>query len=111
LLDKNIRELAITLGAGRVDASLSVIRESLEGVVLSVTAAFNRAIAELGIASLVGGNIFVVGSALNTRVLTTSIQLETTRGNVDIAIALGIILLIIVFSVSMLSNVIQRRAQ
>ena len=109
LVEKDIKELAITLGAGRIEASLAVIREAIGGVILAMIAAFNRAIAELGIAIMIGGNIFVRDSALNTRVLTTAIQMYTTRGEIDIAIALGIILLSVVFAISIISNIIQSR--
>ncbi len=109
LVEKEIRELALTLGASKFEASLAVIKEASGGVLLALIAAFNRAIAELGIAIMIGGNIFVRDSALNTRVLTTAIQMYTTRGEIDLAIALGIILLSIVFIVNILSNVIQSR--
>lgn len=108
-VEKEIRELALTLGATRVEATVKVIAEASAGVLLSVIAAFNRAIAELGIALMVGGNIFVREGALNTRVLTTSIQMYVARGDIDIAIALGIILLAIVFAITALSNFVQNR--
>ena len=108
-VEKEIRELALTLGASRVEATLKVISEASAGVLLSVIAAFNRAIAELGIALMVGGNIFVREGALNTRVLTTSIQMYVARGDIDIAIALGIILLAIVFTITAVSNFLQSR--
>lgn len=108
-VEKEVRELALTLGASRVEATLKVIGEASAGVLLSVIAAFNRAIAELGIALMVGGNIFVREGALNTRVLTTSIQMYVARGDIDIAIALGIILLGIVFLVTAISNFLQSR--
>lgn len=109
LIEREIRELALTLGADNIDASIAVIREAASGILLALIAAFNRAVAELGIAIIIGGNIFVRDSALNTRVLTTAIQMYTTRGEIDMAIALGIILLSIVFAVSLLSNLLQRR--
>jgi len=108
-VEREIRELALTLGASRVEATLKVISEASAGVMLSVIAAFNRAIAELGIALMVGGNIFVREGALNTRVLTTSIQMYVARGDIDIAIALGIILLAIVFTITAISNFLQSR--
>lgn len=109
LVERDIKELAITLGAGKIEASIAVMREAIGGIILATIASFNRAIAELGIALMIGGNIFVKDSALNTRVLTTAIQMHTTRGEIDLAIALGIILLLIVFAVSLASNVIQNR--
>ena len=103
-VDPQIIDLAKTLGASETEASVAVLRESREAVFLAVVAGFNRAIAELGIALMLGGNI--VGW---TRVLTTTIALETGRGNLALAIALSIILLIIVSSVSIFINLIRRR--
>jgi tungstate transport system permease protein len=58
---------------------------------------------------MIGGNVFVRGGALNTRVLTTAMQMHTTRGEIELAIALGIILLSIVFAISIVSNLLQSR--
>lgn len=102
-VDPQIRDLAKTLGASETEASLAVLRESIGGVGLAVTASFNRAIAELGVALLVGGNI-----AGSTRVLTTTIALETNRGDLVLGIALAIILLFIVFALSASINLVQK---
>jgi tungstate transport system permease protein len=104
-VDKEIMSLAKTLGASESQAAIAVLKEALNGVFLAATASFNRAIAELGVAILVGGGI--VGW---TEVLTTGIELETSRGNLEIAIALGIILLAIVFGINLAVSLIQRRA-
>lgn len=103
-VDPQIIDLAKTLGASELEASVAVLNESKDGVLLAVISGFNRAIAELGIALMLGGNI--VGW---TRVLTTTIALETGRGNLSIAIALSVILLLIVSAVSTLTNLIRRR--
>ncbi|WP_457590552.1 ABC transporter permease [Geoglobus sp.] len=108
-VEGELRDLMLTLGASRFQTMLKTVEEALSGIVLSVIAAFNRAIAELGIALMVGGNIFVRGGELNTRVLTTSIQMYVARGEIEFAIALGTILLAIVFAVTALSNYLQRR--
>jgi len=102
-VDPEIKDLARTLGATESQANLAVLKEALPSVVLAVVAGFNRAIAELGIALMVGGNI----SGL-TRVLTTSIALETTRGNFELAIALTMILSLIVFILSFITNALKR---
>ena len=102
--DPEIRDLARTLGASETEASLAVLRESLSGVVLAVVASFNRAVAELGVALMLGGNIRGV-----TRVLTTSIALETTRGELFQGTVLTGILLTIVFSLNTVVNFVQRR--
>jgi len=103
-VDPDIRNLAITLGASETEASFVVLKESTSGVVLAVVAGFNRAIAELGVVLMIGQNL-----RGRTRVLTTAIALETTRGNIALSIALAIILLGIVISISFLTNLLQRR--
>ena len=108
-VEGELRDLVLTLGASRIQVMVKVVEEAVSGIVLSVIAAFNRAIAELGIALMVGGNIFVKGGELNTRVLTTSIQMYVARGEIEFAIALGTILLAIVFAVTALSNYLQRK--
>jgi len=109
MVDKEIRELAFTLGAGRLQATTAVMREAFAGVLLAIMASFNRAVAELGIAIIIGGNIFVQSGALNTRILTTAIQMYTARGDIVMSIALGIILLLVIFTLNALSNLIQWR--
>jgi tungstate transport system permease protein len=96
-VDPEIMNLAKTLGASESQASIAVLKEALNGVLLSNIASFNRAIAELGVALLVGGNI--VGL---TDVLTTAISRYTARGELDLAIALGILLMVIVFGINII---------
>ena len=81
-------ELALSMGAGRPQTMLLLLRESAPGVAASAVMGFSRAVGELGIAMMVGGNIR--GS---TTVLTTAIALGVTRGEFEAAIILGIILL------------------
>ncbi len=107
-IEGEIRELALTLGADEIRASFQVVRESVGGIVLAIIAAFNRAIAELGIALMIGGNIYVKGGVYNTRVLTTAIQMYTVRAEISVAIALGIILMGIVLAVNLLSNLVRK---
>lgn len=95
-VDPEITDLAKTLGASESQASLAVLKEAMNGVVLSNIAGFNRAIAELGVALLVGGNI-----AGLTDVLTTDISKYNARGDFAMSIALAIILLVIVFGVNL----------
>ena len=105
-VDPDVRNLSLTLGSTEIEAVLAVLNESMEGVLLSVTAGFNRALAELGIALMVGGNIRGV-----TRMLTTYIALETNRGEVAIGIAFAVILLTIVAAVNLSINFLQRRVR
>jgi tungstate transport system permease protein len=94
-VDPEIMNLSKTLGASESQASIAVLKEALNGVLLSNIASFNRAIAELGVALLVGGNI-----AGLTDVLTTAISRYTARGDLDLAIALGIMLMAFVFAIN-----------
>lgn len=94
-VDPEIMNLAKTLGANESQASVAVLKEAVNGVLLSNIASFNRAVAELGVVLLVGGNI-----AGYTDVLTTAISRYTARGELDLAIALGIILMVIVFLIN-----------
>jgi tungstate transport system permease protein len=103
-VDPEIRSLALTLGASEVKANLAVVEESIGGVLLAITASFNRAIAELGVALMLGGNIRGA-----TRVLTTYIALETGRGEVSFSVALAVVLMAIVGTVNLAINLIQRR--
>jgi len=102
-IDIDLRDLARTLGASVLQTSFAVMREATSGVLLAVVASFNRSVAELGVAMMIGGNIRYV-----TRLLTTAIALETARGETALSISLAIILMTIVFSISIMINVLRR---
>jgi len=104
-VDPELRSLARTLGASDMQTYAVIIKEASWGVLLAVIAAFNRAFAELGVAMMLGGNIRNL-----TRVLTTSIALETTRGDIALSIALTIILLAIAMSLSIAINLARKSA-
>lgn len=87
-----IRKTALALGASPAKAALLVIAEKRYALLGVVLAAFARAVTEVGSAMIVGGNI-----ANHTRTMTAAITLETSRGNLSIAIALGLILLMVAF--------------
>jgi len=103
-VDPEINDLARTLGASNTEASIAVLREAIGSVLLAIIASFNRAIAELGIALAVGANL-----RGNTQVLTTVIAMEVNRGNIEYSIQLTIILLIIVFAITIFTNLLRRR--
>jgi tungstate transport system permease protein len=103
-IDLDIRDLARTLGSTEIQASTAILREAIWGVALAVVAGFNRAFAELGVAMMLGGN-----SPGRTRVLTTAIALEVNKAEIEFSIALGVILMLIVFAVSMILNYLRRR--
>ncbi len=99
-VDPEIMSLSKTLGASESQAQVAVLREALNGILLSGLASFNRAIGELGVVLLVGGNI--AGGGLRTDVLTTAISRDTAIGEIGLAVALGILLMIIVFTVNLI---------
>lgn len=103
-VEPDIKDLARTLGASEVEAAFAVLKESTAGVSLAIVGSFNRAIAELGIALMIGQNI-----RGQTRVLTTTIAMETTQGEIALSIALAIILLAVVLCVNLFINLLQRR--
>jgi len=95
-VDPQLRRQVRALGATRWQTTLAVLMEARVGVIVSVIAGFGSIISEVGAVMLVGGNI-----EGRTRVLTTAIVLETRKGNFDLAMALGVILL----ALSFLTNV------
>ncbi|NPV63111.1 MAG: ABC transporter permease [Methanotrichaceae archaeon] len=97
-----IRDTARSLGASEWQLIATVIKEARHAVIAAVLLGFGRAISEVGVAMMVGGNI-----RGHTRVLTTAIALETSKGNLELSIALGIILL----SISLLINLALSRFQ
>jgi tungstate transport system permease protein len=101
--DTQLRDLALTLGASSFRTNLAIMRETVWSMVLAVSAAFNRGFGELGVAMMIGGNLLDL-----TRVLTTSIALETTLGNFDIAMAYGIILMAIVLAITLTINLVEK---
>lgn len=92
---KRVQNTLATLGASPRQSAWLVLREAKSGIIAAVLTAFGRIFGEVGAVMLVGGNI-----KHSTRVLTTSIVLETRQGNFDIAIVLGIVLLLISFCIS-----------
>jgi len=86
-----------SLGASRRQARWAVVREARQGVLLALAAAFGRSISEVGAVLIVGGNI-----AGHTRVLTTAIVLETSKGRFEFALALGAVLLALALGANVL---------
>lgn len=96
-------ETAVATGASQFQATTIVIREARYAIYSALILGFGRAISEVGLALMVGGNIRGY-----TRVMTTAISLETAKGDIVLSIALGIILisiaLVINFSLSRLQQ-------
>ena len=92
-----------SMGAGRLASALLMLVHDRWAVLTVLMAAFGRAIAEVGAVMVVGGNIDGV-----TRVMTTSIALETSKGDLPLAMALGIVLLLVVGVVNLGIGLAQR---
>jgi tungstate transport system permease protein len=103
-IDKRVRNTALTLGATEAQSAWMVIKEARYAVLAAVITGFGRVIAEVGAAMMLGGNI--KGS---TRTMTTAIALETSKGEFGFAIALGIILLVVAFSINILLHYFQSK--
>lgn len=99
-----VRLAAVTLGATPFQATVGIIKEARYGIFSAIIAAFGRVMAEVGAILIVGGNI-----AGYTRVMTTTIALETDKGNFEFALALGIILLTLSLMVNAVLHIIQRK--
>jgi tungstate transport system permease protein len=90
-------------GASRMRATASIMNIGRDGLITAFLAAFGRAIAEVGAIIIVGGNIRGY-----TRTMTTAIALETSKGELSFALALGIILILLSMTVSTLSYLFGR---
>ena len=94
-IDARVGETARTLGANAVQTAGAILSEARYAILVAVAAGFGRVIAEVGSAMILGGNIHGY-----TRTMTTAIALETGKGEFALAMALGIILLLIALSVN-----------
>ncbi len=103
-VDKSIADTAVSLGASRLQMALVTIREARFAVLAALIMGFGRAISEVGLSLMVGGNIRGY-----TRTITTAISLETSKGDLELALALGIILIVIALIINIVLNRIQQR--
>jgi tungstate transport system permease protein len=103
-VSNQIKELAVSLGATATQVIITIIKEAKYAIMAAVILGFGRAISEVGVALLIGGNIRGF-----TRVFTTTISLETSKGNIELSIALGIILLSIALIINLMLNYLQGR--
>lgn len=102
-LPKNLSLQILALGATRLQMVWLLIREARLPLLAAVMAGFGGVISEVGASIMVGGNIKGY-----TRVLTTATVMETSRGNFDMAIALGIILLVLTFAINFILTSVQQ---
>jgi tungstate transport system permease protein len=105
-LPPRLPELLSVLGAGRLHTLWLLAREARLGLLAAIMAAFGAIASEVGAAMIVGGNL-----ERSTRVLTTAIVTETSRGAIEQALALGLMLLALSFVVNVTLTVIQQRAR
>lgn len=103
-VDPIVKQASLALGATPFQVSMTTVKEARYGIMTAVIAGFGRVMAEVGAILIVGGNI-----ASYTRVMTTTIALETDKGNFELALALGIILLLISFVINMGLHGIQKK--
>lgn len=101
-MGKGLEDTATALGAGRGTMILKVLTEAKYTMLTSVLMGFGRAVSEVGVAIMVGGNI-----SGYTRTLTTAIALGVGKGETASSIALGLILLSLAMVVSILVNLLQ----
>jgi ABC-type tungstate transport system substrate-binding protein len=101
-----IRQTALSLGATSWQATLTLLVESRFAMGAALVAGFGAVISEVGAVMMVGGNI-----AHSTRVMTTAIMLETGKGDFQLAIALGLLLLLLAFVVNLGLHALQHGRQ
>jgi tungstate transport system permease protein len=105
-VDPDFRVQMQALGAGRVRSLWAVAVEARLPLLAAVMAGFGAVISEVGAAMMVGGNL-----AGETRVLTTAAVLEASRGAFGAALALGFVLLLLAFGVTLMLTAVQQRGR
>jgi len=103
-LNPKLRLQILALGASRIQLVRLLLREARLPLLAAVMAGFGGVISEIGASMMVGGNLLGY-----TRVLTTATVMETSKGNFDIAIALSVILLLLIFGVNAILTYTQQR--
>ena len=101
-VDRRAWETAITIGQSSLGALFLIVREARFALLAAVLAGFGRIIAEVGASMMLGGNILHY-----TRNIPTAIALETSKGDFAQGIALGIVLLVLAFSLNILLHLFQ----
>lgn len=94
------------LGATKLQSLKILLNETRIAILAAIIAGFGRVIAEVGAAMMVGGNI-----KGDTRILTTSIVMEVSKGNFDVAFALSFIIMSLAFMITFFLTFLQQRSQ
>jgi tungstate transport system permease protein len=105
-IDDRYRKTALTLGATPFQTALVVLREARFAVIAAIIAAFGRVIAEVGISMMLGGN-----AKGYTRTMTTAMALEYDKGEFVLGVALGLVLLLISFTMNVFFNAMQGKSE
>ena len=100
----HIRTFAITMGASKWQTLILLIKELSNEIYFAIITGFGRAMSEVGAIMIVGGNI-----RYHTRVMTTTISLLRNRGEINQAIFLGVILMLIAFSIQLIAGFLRKR--
>ena len=103
-VDNTITDTALSLGANRFQAGVLIIKEARFATLTGITMGFGRAISEVGLSLMVGGNIRGF-----TRTITTAISLETSKGELELSLALGIILVFLALMANLTLTRLQQR--
>jgi tungstate transport system permease protein len=103
-LNPKLRLQILALGASRAQLVWLLLREARLPLLAAIMAGFGGVISEIGASMMVGGNILG-----HTRVLTTATVMETGKGNFDVAIALSVILMLLIFFVNAVLTYTQQR--
>lgn len=104
-LDRRLRPTLYALGARGAQIAVTSLMEARYAVLIAAITAYGRAISEVGVSMIIGGNI-----KWHTRTITTAIALETGKGEFGMAIALGIVLLLLAFLVNGSLTVLRKRS-
>jgi tungstate transport system permease protein len=102
--DANLRTTLMSLGVNRGQLLITSLWEVRHGIIAAALTAYGRVMTEVGISMMVGGNI-----KWHTRTITTAIALETGKGMFATGIALGLVLLLIAFSITLPASMLRRK--
>jgi len=105
-IDDRYRKTAMTLGATPFQTAAVIFREARFGIIAAIIASFGRVIAEIGVSMMLGGN-----AKGYTRTMTTAMALEYDKGEFVMGVALGIVLLLISFTMNIFFNYLQGRGR
>ena len=105
-IDDRYRKTAMTLGATTFQTATVIFREARFGIIAAIIASFGRVIAEIGVSMMLGGN-----AKGYTRTMTTAMALEYDKGEFVMGVALGIVLLLISFTMNIFFNYLQGRGR